>query len=87
MLFLDNDNKILKDVLDGRIGPKCVSCSFSLSFRVIPSFSGCSLHSFFALLPHTLRAARPVQPLEIRLCDFDGACVLSPIRCIGGVVW
>lgn len=38
MLFLDNDNKIIKDVLEGRVGEK---------------------------------APRPVQPLEIRLCDFD----------------
>lgn len=38
MLFLENDNKIIREVLEGRIGEK---------------------------------APRPVQPLEIRLCDFD----------------
>uniref|UniRef100_K3WLT3 Arp2/3 complex 34 kDa subunit n=1 Tax=Globisporangium ultimum (strain ATCC 200006 / CBS 805.95 / DAOM BR144) TaxID=431595 RepID=K3WLT3_GLOUD len=38
MLFLENENKIIKEVLEGRIGES---------------------------------APRPVQPLEIRLCDFD----------------
>ncbi|TMW57032.1 hypothetical protein Poli38472_002957 [Pythium oligandrum] len=38
MLFLESENKIIKDVLEGRLGEK---------------------------------APRPVEPLEIRLCDFD----------------
>ncbi|GLE10680.1 hypothetical protein PINS_up022897 [Pythium insidiosum] len=38
MLFLEPENKIIKDVLEGRLGEK---------------------------------APRPVEPLEIRLCDFD----------------
>ncbi|KUF93733.1 Sulfatase protein [Phytophthora nicotianae] len=38
MLFLESENKIIKEVLEGRLGEK---------------------------------APRPVQPLEIRLCDFD----------------
>ncbi|KAF4318010.1 hypothetical protein BBO99_00005460 [Phytophthora kernoviae] len=38
MLFLEAENKIIKEVLEGRLGEK---------------------------------APRPVQPLEIRLCDFD----------------
>ncbi|OWZ09046.1 Actin-related protein [Phytophthora megakarya] len=38
MLFLESENKIIKEVLTGRLGDK---------------------------------APRPVQPLEIRLCDFD----------------
>ncbi|TDH68286.1 hypothetical protein CCR75_003225 [Bremia lactucae] len=38
MLFLESENKIIKEVLTGRLGEK---------------------------------APRPVQPLEIRLCDFD----------------
>ncbi|RLN80125.1 hypothetical protein BBJ28_00023421 [Nothophytophthora sp. Chile5] len=41
MLFLEAENKIIKEVLEGRLGEKCVP------------------------------APRPVQPLEIRLCDFD----------------
>lgn len=71
MLFLDNDNKILKDVLDGRIGAKCVhllSCTTSLS---ILTNRACSVALTIA------RAARPVQPLEIRLCDFDGALLFG----------
>ncbi|DAZ98285.1 TPA: hypothetical protein N0F65_008970 [Lagenidium giganteum] len=40
MLFLENENKIIKEVLEGRLGEN---------------------------------APRPVEPLEIRLCDFDDA--------------
>lgn len=32
MLFLDNDNKIIKDVLEGRLGEKC-ACYHYLETR------------------------------------------------------
>ncbi|KAI9905582.1 hypothetical protein PsorP6_014007 [Peronosclerospora sorghi] len=45
MLFLESENKIIKEVLEGRLGEK---------------------------------APRPVEPLEIRLCDFDGWADYDP---------
>lgn len=60
MLFLDNDNKILKDVLEGRVGEKCVlllRCVCSRCARARLSLSHTQILTF-ALGSHTELLAR-----------------------------
>ena len=74
MLFLESENKIIKEVLSARLGEKYVlSLALSL-FRgsCACCFLVCSVINWVFYVLTTRRAPRPVEPLEIRLCDFDG---------------
>lgn len=39
MLFLDNDNKIIKDVLEGRLGEKCAHSLSLHTKRLLVAFA------------------------------------------------
>ena len=64
MILLESESKIVQEVLMGRLGEKYEKYMHVYLYNA-PKYVHCN------------RAPRPVEPLEIRLCDFDGK--LQPI--------